>query len=197
MSKIFLLIGKAAVGKDTFKNYLLTNGNFHNAISYTTRPVRPNEQQDVDYHFISDKEMDDIINKGLALETTEYPQADGSIFRYCYAKTCFDMEKDNLMIINPIGLKQLAQYPEIKSRMVVLYLSVGDTIRQARYIERELAEKSNLGNILERWYTRLKRDNLDFQNLVNFMNESQIPFHSITGTIENAKKMIEEGMEEL
>lgn len=185
---IYLLIGKAASGKDTFKNILLEGNHFHNAISFTTRPMRINEQQNVDYHFISDDEMKKIVSSGQALETTEYLQKDGSIFKYCYTRDCFSKDKDNLMIINPIGLKQISRYDDIKNQLRVIYLVQNDEVRKQRYFDREGYSKE----LETKWNTRYLRDEEDFKDLIDFLDNEKIPVQVIEGTVENAIVLKEE-----
>ncbi len=52
MGKKIILVGKAASGKDYFKNYLLSKG-FKTSVSHTTRPMRDEEVNGETYHFVS------------------------------------------------------------------------------------------------------------------------------------------------
>ena len=57
MKKIIVLLGASATGKDTVAKHISEKYNIPMAISYTTRPMRSNETQGVEYYFISDDEM--------------------------------------------------------------------------------------------------------------------------------------------
>ena len=52
MKNKFIIIGKAASGKDFFQKQLVSNG-WKPLRQYTTRPKRPNEVGD-EYHFVSE-----------------------------------------------------------------------------------------------------------------------------------------------
>ena len=52
---IIVLVGKTASGKTTVANELCKHHGYKRIVTYTTRPMRKNEVQDVDYHFISDE----------------------------------------------------------------------------------------------------------------------------------------------
>lgn len=189
MNKIYLIIGKSAVGKDTLKSFLLDNGEFHNAISFTTRPMRSNERNGVDYHFVSDAKMDEIINSGQALETTEYKQSDGTLFRYCFARNCLSDNKNNLMVINPIGLKQLCSYPDIKEKISVIYLKASEMTRKARYYARE---SNDIESLRELWKTRAQRDYEDFKNLKSFLKTNQISYIEVEGNKKKFQQILKE-----
>lgn len=57
---IIAIMGKAGSGKDTLCRTLLEEPEFFNArpiISCTTRPIRDNEKDGVDYHFLTNDEF--------------------------------------------------------------------------------------------------------------------------------------------
>ena len=59
---IMAIMGKAGSGKDTLCRALLKEPEFLNAkpiISCTTRPIRDNETDGVDYHFLTNEEFTD------------------------------------------------------------------------------------------------------------------------------------------
>ena len=66
---IIVLVGKTASGKTTVANELCKNHGYKRIITYTTRPMRENEIQDVDYHFISDEQFNEMVENN---EFTEY-----------------------------------------------------------------------------------------------------------------------------
>ena len=54
MAKIYVLMGKSATGKDTIYKKLLERDNLHlqEVVTYTTRPIRENETEGMEYHFV-------------------------------------------------------------------------------------------------------------------------------------------------
>ena len=72
MKKIIVLLGASATGKDTVAKHISEKYNIPMAISYTTRPMRSNETQGVEYYFISDDEMHEKFKNGEVIEYTSY-----------------------------------------------------------------------------------------------------------------------------
>ncbi len=69
---VFIITGPSGVGKSTIIKLLLNSlPNVHFSISYTTRPPRPNEENGVDYYFVSREEFESMIKKDKFLEWAE------------------------------------------------------------------------------------------------------------------------------
>ena len=49
-----ILIGKSASGKDTVAKRLIKDYGYQKIVTWTTRPMRPGEKQDITYHYTSD-----------------------------------------------------------------------------------------------------------------------------------------------
>ena len=66
MGKIFYLMGKSSVGKDTIYQKLLENQELKlkKVIMYTTRPIRTGELQGKEYFFVSDKKCAELKQRG-------------------------------------------------------------------------------------------------------------------------------------
>ena len=70
---IFILIGKSGAGKDTImRDVMKQNNSLLNPVSYTSRPMRENETDGVDYHFVSNETFLKMINDGKLLEYRKY-----------------------------------------------------------------------------------------------------------------------------
>jgi guanylate kinase len=69
---IFVISAPAGTGKTTLARMLCKEfeGKIHESISCTTRAKRVNEQDGVDYHFLSVKEFEKNIHEGAFLEHT-------------------------------------------------------------------------------------------------------------------------------
>lgn len=75
-TKIVLLVGPTAAGKDSIKHILLKGENYYHIISHTTRPPRANggelEQDGVDYHFISTQAAKLMLKQHQFIEAKIY-----------------------------------------------------------------------------------------------------------------------------
>ncbi len=63
-----ILSSPSGAGKTTLVNLLSKEDNFRVSISHTTRQPRPNEIQNVDYHFVNDDEFKRLIKNQEFLE---------------------------------------------------------------------------------------------------------------------------------
>ena len=68
---IICLIGPSGSGKSTIANELETFG-IPQIISYTTRPMRPGEEQGVGHHFITDSEAEELLRTQRPLAYTVF-----------------------------------------------------------------------------------------------------------------------------
>jgi guanylate kinase len=156
--RIVILMGKSSTGKTTILKELVDNYGFHNMISLTTRDKRPGETES-DYTFLkSNEEFDSIFeNQGL-LEKTEYI-VDGK--RWCYGlpKSSISKEKDNVVILNPDGVRQLLD-SEYKDNLDIYHFDCDTDLIIQRYFGRsEKTDKSKIQLV-----DRLLRDLEDFQD---------------------------------
>lgn len=125
MSKIVLL-GKAASGKDFFAKKMVSRG-AKKSISYTTRPIRPGEVEDLDYHFISEEEFKQKIEQDFWYEW--------DCFRgWYYGASKEDVENCDLFIKTPAGVKSMTK--EDREKCTVIYLDIEESIRRKRLEQR-------------------------------------------------------------
>ena len=162
MNKILLLlIGKAAVGKDTMMREILADfQQFIPLVSHTTRPKRSGEIDGVNYYFISEEEFKRMENNGEFLETTSYEiESEGEIYHYGLSKKEVDDTEYAITIVNPHGLKAL-ENSIFKDNIVSIQIVRNDRDRLISYLERD--ENVNIKEMFDRY----KRDERDFENLV-------------------------------
>lgn len=156
MKKLIVILGAQATGKDTVAKYIEGKFNIPIAISYTDRPMRSSESQDIEYHFISQKEMDKKFENNEVLESTSYYiQSEDRTYRY--ASTIDELTKSEYVIVvmNPIGLYQLQQ-TVLKDKLTTILLKSNDRDRLYRALDRD--ENVNVHELLD----RMIRDELDF-----------------------------------
>lgn len=156
MKKIIVLLGASATGKDTVVKHISEKYSIPIAVSYTTRPMRSNETQGVEYYFISDDEMHEKFKNGEVIEHTSYYIQSEDV-SYTYANVTSEFEKGDyiLTILNPHGLYQFKQ-SLYKDNLVSIMLNCDDRIRLVRSLNRD--ENVNVNEVLDRF----RRDELDF-----------------------------------
>lgn len=171
INKIIVLVGQSATGKTTVEKALGEKG-VHRAVSYSTRPMRSNEQNGVDYHFITNEEFDELFDNNKLYERAEYT-VNGEVWKYGLGPESFKDGCLNVVTVNPYGLQQLAEVEELKSKLSVFYLHSPESLRIKRYLERETS-KDKERNLKE----RLKVDYRDFVQLKG-VEKSGLPYKKI------------------
>ena len=148
--KRIILVGQAASGKDHIRKTFEAQG-FKYAVSYTTRPPRPDEITGQDYFFIKQPDAQDMIDK---CEFYEWVAFNGWI----YGTTKKQFYNDDIFIMTPAGLNQLSE--DDRQTSTVIYLDIDEGVRKQRLLERKMP-----GDSVER---RLEADREDFKNFKNY-----------------------------
>jgi guanylate kinase len=66
---LYIISAPSGGGKTSLVNALLESvSNLEVSVSYTTRPPRPGEKEDIDYHFVGQTEFKELIQKKALLE---------------------------------------------------------------------------------------------------------------------------------
>lgn len=141
MGKIFCLMGKSSSGKDTLYRMLLNELQMPSIIPYTTRPIRGGEQEGVEYHFITDEDVERLQAQGKVIELRAYHTVHG-IWKYL---TVDDRQVDltgssYLMIGTVEAYSRLKEYYGEKY-LVPIYIEVDDGVRLQRALDRERMQK--------------------------------------------------------
>ena len=139
MGKIFYILGKSSTGKDTiYKNILEDKElNLRDIILYTTRPIRDGETDGKSYHFVSEKEYEEIKKTGLIIEERSYNTMHG-VWRYFTVKDSnIDLSNNNYVIIGV--LKSFIDTRDYfgSDKVVPIYIEVEDGLRLQRALNRE------------------------------------------------------------
>ena len=69
---IIIFSGPSGVGKSTIINELINHKKLYFSVSHTTREKRHNEENGVDYFFISEDEFNNLINNDFFIEYEKY-----------------------------------------------------------------------------------------------------------------------------
>ena len=117
---LYIIAAPSGGGKSSLVKALLeSTPNLQVSVSYTTRPMRPREQQGVDYHFVDQARFDALRNSGVFLEHAE-------VFGHCYGTSrAWVTERlqqgiDVLLEIDWQGKRQIAlSFPEAVSLFIL------------------------------------------------------------------------------
>lgn len=151
--KIIAVMGQAGAGKDSFVNAIIKENYLSLAkpiISCTTRPIRENEQDGVNYHYLTNEEFAEQVVSGEMLEATVFNN-------WCYGTSTKNLDKNaiNLGVFNPEGVEILRGYDNID--LIVIYIVADDKVRLLRQLNRE--EHPDCNEIVRRFGT----DKQDFR----------------------------------
>ena len=161
---IIALCGKSGSGK----NYLFSKLKkyYYNKLNYivpcTTRPIRENETEGYDYHFLTKDEF--LKQKDSFIETTSFNN-----WWYGTPISSLELNKFNLGIFNPFSVEQLFARDDLNIHLFYIYAD--DKMRVIRQLTRE--EEPDVNEICRRFI----EDEKDFQYLL-----STFPFRQISNS---------------
>lgn len=151
------IIGKTCSGKDSIVNKLIYEYNFLKLTTYTTRPMRDGEKQDVTYHFIDKSKFKRLVEQGFFAEWKNYETTEG-VWYYGTALEDLENADDNTVIIlTPDGYRDIINKLSNKPKSVYIYAN-NSTIKE-RLIAR--------GDNKDEAQRRLEHDNVDFKGIEN------------------------------
>lgn len=127
---LYCLVGKSGAGKDTLFKRL----EYKKVVGYTTRKRREGEQEGVEYHFVSEKEMNEFKDKGLILEIREYDTVNGKLYYFTLDDEQLVSNEPTFMICSP---EQFKSIKERKSDVISILLEMDNGERLIRAIKRE------------------------------------------------------------
>lgn len=143
MGHIFYIMGKSATGKDTlYKRIREEMPELKTVIPYTTRPIRREETDGVEYHFITQELLQQMQAEGRVIEMRTYQTVFGPWSYATVQDGQIDLEKENYLLIGT-----LESYQKIRDyfgeRVVVpLYIEVEDGERLSRALMRERQQEN-------------------------------------------------------
>lgn len=163
MGKIFYVMGKSSSGKDSiFKKIQEEAPNLQTIVPYTTRPIREDETEGVEYFFVSESELSSMVREDKVVEVRSYETVHG-VWRYFTVDDGqIDLENDNYYLM--IGT--LESYDRIRkyygnTKVIPVYIEVEDGERLERALKREKAQKTPKYDEMCR---RFMADNKDFSD---------------------------------
>lgn len=139
MGKIFYIMGKSSTGKDTIFQEILRKKelNLKNIVLYTTRPIREQEKDGVEYYFVDEEALEKFQREGRVIELRAYDTVHG-VWKYFTV----DSEKVDLNREDYLAIGTLESYQKLKDyyggeKLVPLYIETSDNIRLERALNRE------------------------------------------------------------
>lgn len=136
MNRIFYIIGKSASGKDTMYSRIVAELGLLPIVLYTTRPVRSNEQEGVEYHFVDEERFREMMESGKVIESRTYHTCHGD-WTYFTAADSISLDKGDCAGIGTVeSFLRLREYCG-RDAVVPVYVEVDDDVRFLRAVERE------------------------------------------------------------
>ena len=141
MGKIFYLMGKSASGKDTIYQELMRDRDLDlkSIVLYTTRPIRDGEQEGIDYHFITEEEVQDLQRSGHIIEMRTYETVYGPWRYLTVDDEQIDLEGNDYIVIGTLEsfLKVKAYFGQEKVVPIYVYLDDGKRLEWALQREKK------------------------------------------------------------
>lgn len=139
MGKIFYIMGKSASGKDTIYEEVLHREELQlqRLVLYTTRPIRANESEGVEYHFVGEEKLQDFLQAGKVIELREYHTMHGIWKYFTVDDEYMDLEKNNYLAIGTLESYEKMKKYYGEKKIVPLYIEVEDGLRLERALRRE------------------------------------------------------------
>lgn len=163
--KLIAIIGKSGSGKNTILNRfteipyaeipystpMLTTKEidkfkqkYHIVVPFTTRPMRQGEVEGVDYHFLDDDNIGELIEDGSVAQVEDFRG-------WLYGTLWSELKEDklNIGIFNPRAVEHLADYVDLD--ITTVYITAPDKDRLLRQLQRE--DNPDVKEIVRRYGT--------------------------------------------
>lgn len=194
MGKIYYMMGKSSSGKDTlYKEVLKALPELKTLVLYTTRPIREGEQEGIEYHFVTDEELERFEKAGKIIEERTYDTVYGA---WKYAT--IEDGQINLAAYDYLVIGTLESYAGMKKcygaeNLVPIYIEVEDGERLSRALSRERQQEQPKYEEMCRRFLADQKDfseeNLEEAGIVRrYYNDDKVQcLEKIMGEIQNGK----------
>lgn len=168
---MLIIVGPSAAGKTEIVKRIMEISHLKKLVTYTTRLLRWNEVEDVDYHFISLAEFKEKLENNFFFEYVIYNN------NY-YGTALNDIIPSNVVILEPNGLKKYIE--KARDKIKICYLKCSEEMRHLRMIKRKDQPES-----IKR---RLKNDRLCFNKEIEQLADLVVDSENLS--IDEAAKQI-------
>lgn len=172
---IFCILGKMSCGKDTILKRLSHHPLLEPVVTMTTRGIRSNEKDGVDYHFVSEEEF-------FNHDFVEYTQFNG--WYYGTPKNSIDLSKHQVIVVNPQGLRSFIDVFGLNN-VVAFVIHRSDRDRAIDYLKRD--ENASVQEMIRRFDT----DSKDFQDIFKLNGTNMHHIKNETGKLGDCIAQIE------
>lgn len=164
---IVALVGESASGKDSVGRVLANQYGYKYVVSTTTRPMRSNERNHVDYHFIDEDEFQQLVDNDELVEYRYYDTIENSKpsrWHYGIERKEIDLADGSyIAVVDLKGLKDLQK--EYGNRVISIYIKTPEELRRLRAIARDRNFED------EEFQRRLEDDKVKFANVYDAVDE--------------------------
>ncbi|MFA5471233.1 MAG: AAA family ATPase [Acholeplasmataceae bacterium] len=133
---MIVCVGASASGKTELAKELYKTYGYKKCVTTTTRDLRQNEEDGIDYHFLSKSDFLTLVDKDAFFEVTMYNQ-------HLYGIQKKDVFNHGMIIVDPSGANKLID--QLKNDVFVVFVSASEQTRRNRMIargdEEEVIEK--------------------------------------------------------
>lgn len=138
MGKIFYIMGKSASGKDSIYRKMLRKEELQlqKVVLYTTRPIRQDEINGNEYHFVDEQTLGKLKSEGRLIESRSYNTVQG-VWTYFTADDEIDLDKGSYISIGTLESYQCLVDYYGSDKLCPIYIEVEDGERLRRAIKRE------------------------------------------------------------
>ena len=153
---MIILVGASASGKTEIANILIKKYGYEKMVTATTRPMRVNEVNKVDYFFLTEEEFKTKEKNKEFLETIEYNG-------YHYGSIKKEVKPKRVIILEPNGVNTF--YKIIPNEVTIFYITASKDTRVKRMIERGDTEETIAKRLVldEEHFSALKLDHIDYK----------------------------------
>lgn len=141
-SKRMIYVGPTCCGK-TFIKEKYTEKGYLPDVSYTSRPMRPGEQEGIDYNFKTKLEFEELLKDNFFFEHVKY---NGNY----YGTSNYDWKHHDIFIMETNGIASLSEKDRESS--LIIYVATPLSTRLKRMVKRGWG----LFTIIKRLYTDYK-----------------------------------------
>ena len=144
MGKIFCLMGKSSSGKDTIYKKLMEDKDLclRKLVPYTTRPIRAGECEGVEYHFVTEQELQRLQTAGRVVELRAYETIQGIWKYFTVCEDNMALERNSYAVIGTLEAWHAMCGYFGREIMRPVYVEVEDGLRLERALARERSQST-------------------------------------------------------